>query len=723
MSNTEIEKQYASICGYILNKELSKAFPLIENFTKHCKKTENSEKFLRLKETYLLMLQYTFAGVDDPERPSVYRKMQIDLLALADDLRQEMIFENPIFLISSQKKIIENRILRNQAGISKYFETLKELPKEDNSENRKQILSDLFNFIWQTNVITDNDIEILKKNTKTEKLFLHERCLIVSALTLSLLLHFDARKFKALFEFYGNKNPEVRNRALVGLVLAFYVYDRRLHLYKEIKSRIKLLPEDTYFSENIESIILQLIKTRETVKISDKLRNEIMPEMAKFKPKLEDKLDLDRILSDNLIEDKNPDWEEIFEDAPDLLNKMSEYSQMQLEGSDVFMSAFSQLKNFPFFDRISNWFLPFYKENSDMLYAFESEDKSFDPAVFIDGLERSVYMCNSDKYSFCLNIGMMPVGQKKMITELFKIEAESMSEVNESDAKIDARLADRQIITRYIQDLYRFFKLHPVRNEIRDIFEGKLDIYNTYFFKTSVAGTKILRKAAEFLFQKEYYEDSIEAFKLIEIDEKNGAGIYEKIGFSYQRLKKFTQALDFYNKAELYGSKSQWLIKKIAFCYRKVHNFEKALQYYRKTEIEQPENLHIQANIAHCLLSLEKFDEALKYYFKVEYFDPENKLVMRPLAWCLFLTQKSDSAEKYYQKLIATDKNAFDLINYGHVLFTKNDKKSAIEKYLKAKEILGFEKLTDNIKEDSVYLKKAGVSQTDIDLLIDYLSF
>jgi tetratricopeptide (TPR) repeat protein len=93
------------------------------------------------------------------------------------------------------------------------------------------------------------------------------------------------------------------------------------------------------------------------------------------------------------------------------------------------------------------------------------------------------------------------------------------------------------------------------------------------------------------------------------------------------------------------------------------------------------------------------------------------------LAWCLFLTQKSDSAEKYYQKLIATDKNAFDLINYGHVLFTKNDKKSAIEKYLKAKEILGFEKLTDNIKEDSVYLKKAGVSQTDIDLLIDYLSF
>ena len=36
---------------------------------------------------------------------------------------------------------------------------------------------------------------------------------------------------------------------------------------------------------------------------------------------------------------------------------------MQIEGSDVFMSAFSKLKNFPFFNEFSNWFSPFYKEN------------------------------------------------------------------------------------------------------------------------------------------------------------------------------------------------------------------------------------------------------------------------------------------------------------------------------------------------------------------------
>ncbi len=722
MPTNELEIKYRSICRNIVNRNLSKAFALLKELELSVHKSEISDRINRLSETYNQMLHYTFTGINDPKQAEVYRKMQTDLLALADKLHRDILIENHSLTISAEQKLIEKQIIRNEAGIQQYTRQISEFPKNDTNNLRKQKVSDLFTLIWLSDNLSDNDIEILQKYSKSSKMLVHERCLIVSALTISTFRYFDERKIRALFDLYDTKNSEVKNRAFIGLVLVLYVYNERIHIYKNIESRMKMISETAFFSENMEHIVLQMIKTRETEKISDKLRNDIIPEIEKFKPKIEDKLNLDNILSDNLIEDKNPDWEEIFEDAPDLLNKMAEYSQMQLEGSDIFMSAFSMLKNFPFFNRISNWFLPFYADNQDIIKSIESQDSTFEPEVFFAGLERSVYMCNSDKYSFCLNIGMMPAGQRKMITELFKMEAESMDEINETDSKIDGRLHDRQIMTRYIQDLYRFFKIHPLRNEIFDIFDEKLDIYNTLFFKTTGNDSIILRKAAEMLFIKEYYTDAVDAFLLIDISEKNAAGIYEKIGFSYQKQKRFTEALEYYNKAELYGSKSQWLIKKIAFCYRKILNFEKALHYYRKTEMEQPDNLHVQANIAHCLLSLEKYDEALKYYFKVEYFDPENKLVMRPLAWCSFLTNKLDSAEKYYQKLINSENNAFDLINFGHVLLAKNNKSAAVENYIKARKILGLIKLIENIQDDTKYLTKAGISETDIDLLIDYLT-
>ena len=68
--------------------------------------------------------------------------------------------------------------------------------------------------------------------------------------------------------------------------------------------------------------------------------------MMKMKSTLEEKLDLDEILSSRGLEDENPDWETVFEDTPDLYNKIEEVSNLQMQGSDVFLSAFAMLKIF-----------------------------------------------------------------------------------------------------------------------------------------------------------------------------------------------------------------------------------------------------------------------------------------------------------------------------------------------------------------------------------------
>lgn len=59
--------------------------------------------------------------------------------------------------------------------------------------------------------------------------------------------------------------------------------------------------------------------------------------------------------SDEEKDDTNPDWADAIEKSG-LGDKLREMNELQLEGADVYMSTFSQLKSYPFFREISNWF-------------------------------------------------------------------------------------------------------------------------------------------------------------------------------------------------------------------------------------------------------------------------------------------------------------------------------------------------------------------------------
>src|SRR6056297_1969714 len=111
-----------------------------------------------------------------------------------------------------------------------------------------------------------------------------------------------------------------------------------------------------------------------------------MPELWKMRSTLEDKLNIEDLLKDKMLEDKNPEWERVFQDTPGLYDKMEEFSNLQMEGSDVFLSAFAMLKRFPFFNEINNWFLPFYKENYYFAETFSEVKEGFDSSAFLEGI-------------------------------------------------------------------------------------------------------------------------------------------------------------------------------------------------------------------------------------------------------------------------------------------------------------------------------------------------
>ena len=150
----------------------------------------------------------------------------------------------------------------------------------------------------------------------------------------------------------------VNQRAIVGIVITALFHEHRIMMYPEARAKLSLLNEDADFIKNLHTIQIQLQLSRETQKIDRKMREEIIPEMMK-----NPKLNLEGLDED--AEDHNPEWEEWI-DRSGITDKLRELGELQMSGADVYMSTFSQLKQFPFFRKISHWFYPFDPQYQDI---------------------------------------------------------------------------------------------------------------------------------------------------------------------------------------------------------------------------------------------------------------------------------------------------------------------------------------------------------------------
>ncbi|HSV76657.1 MAG TPA: tetratricopeptide repeat protein [Bacteroidales bacterium] len=728
-------QQYGFIVRCLHSHRVYDAIESLRQMIQQTHKEFLSERVDNLNETYKNLLRYTFANIQDPEREKVYNYIIRSLLELADEVKELILtagMVNNVYRVKNQmlgEKRLERADIRfflEKLTFDKdLFGLLQDEPIALHPEEpvREDALKKLFNIIWLTDRYNDAEIDLLSAACNSQKLPWHDKSLVVSALTLSLLRYFDLNKFLLLFRFAARMEEKVWERALIGLFLASLKYYDRFHLYPALEEKTLEFRNFPEIEQNIEAIVIQFTKAKETQKVLRKWEEEILPAMLKMRPKIEEKLGLDQIFKSEFGEERNPDWETVFEDVPGLLDKLQKFSEMQLEGMDVFMSAFSQLKGFPFFMEISNWFMPFYTENSAIKPALGEGEDQADLSPLFQRLESTYIICNSDKYSLCLNLMMVPEQQKSLMINMFKSEMESISDVEHGEEYLRGFSQSKGIYTQYFQDLYRFFKLHPWRQEFEDVFALETDLYESPFVKHLVSGTKTIRNIAELYFDKKFYQDALKVFLAIIGNDKTNIELFEKIAFCYEKTGNLEKAYDYYLKADLIESDRPWILKKIANCCKYLNKWEEALSNYRQLEKADPDDLSVQANIGQCLVHLERYSEALDYYFKIEVLAPENHLIRRPLAWCSFLTGKLDTAKDYLERLLeAYPENPHDLQNLGHVLWCQGKPIDALRCYCKSLSLsANFQSFQNNFKDDSKYLAQYGISQFDIDLMLDFV--
>lgn len=738
MTNKELHKRYIEICHNLTERKLKPAFDLLKELISENGLGVFYDEWRELDQTYHYMLQYTVEGIQDPERQKVYRKLIESAFELADQVNEAIRLKYASSVEYEKRRSFKDQFITDFDSFFMKFEAhylgdelqamtagkaTTDRDKQAETEKHHQQMLRLFYHFWFRDQLSVDEVQFFKRVLTSPSIEISYKSLLVTALTLSLQRYFDSEKFLLLFDAYEAKDIVVSQRAVVGLLIALYQYDARMRFYSELTGRLKILNEDAEFKRNLERVIVQLIRSKETEKLQQRIQNELLPEMIKISPNLKDKINLDSLMEEGLSDDKNPEWQDIFKDSPGLMDKMEEFSELQMEGADVFMGSFSMLKSFPFFNEIANWFIPFFADNPSLNEKLDLSDEI--TRGFVETISSAPILCNSDKYSFCLSMQNIPKESREFMLQGIQAEMNQSQEIEQDEALTDPGKKAGFISNQYIQDLYRFYKLHPRKKDFDDVFSWRFDFHNKTALGDILKEDKtILRNIGEYYFSKNHFEEVIDIFEYL-LDEGKDAELYQKIAFSYQKLGDYNKALDAYQKAELFDLNRLWNLKKIALCFRNLKQPIKALEYYHEVEKMNPDDLNNHLNIGHCLLELDRFDEALKYYFKVEYLKPGNKKVWRPIAWCSFLTGKKEQSEKYFQKLMDDEPNKHDLMNMGHVQWSLGNRKSALEYYKQSISNAGFSEseFMEVFYEDLPQLIKQGIDQDDVPIMLDQLRY
>lgn len=737
MNNKDVLVQKKSILEKLSKRQLKDAFELLLKLVVNVQDWQMSEKLSGLETNYKYMLHYQFESTDDPQREAIYNGILRSLYEITDDASDELLTIDSSNIFYERLRI---NALRSPLSLSEIENQLREIGESlslvdllDGGDNkrtqqrdwavkRERLGTELFNQVFISSRADENTEHQYRSLLRNEGVSVREKCLLVSALTINLFHRFDSRKVSVLMDACKHENAQISQRAIVGLVIVLQMYDVRWHLYPECHFQLEALAESDVFRKSVLTVVKQLIRSRETEEISRKMAEEIIPEMMKFSSLAGKKLNMQDLIGETDFAEKNPEWKKELEESG-LANKLQEYSNLQLEGADVFHSTFASLKNLPFFSEMSNWFLPFDINYSELQPL--SIDKDGLNGILQTAVLSSGHMCDSDKYSFAFSLLQIPSSQRQMMITRLGEESDQLKELQKEAEALNPKISEEVISNQYIQSLYRFFKLYSYRSNFFDIFRLRLNFYDKKSIAPLISSESDMLQIANYCFDKNFFGEALSVYvKLVErgTEESN---IWQKIGYCKQMLEDLQGALEAYLQAELLAPQNSWIIKKIAQVYRLLKDPQHSLEYYQRAAQFNPDNLSIELNIGHCYLELGEYEKALNSYFKVEVLEANSAKAWRPIAWTAFLLHKFDVARQYYQKILSSEKaNVLDYLNAGHTAFCTENKKEALELYFKAAQKAGdFDKFLELFNEDSVELVSAGADMTFFPLLFDELRY
>lgn len=729
ISATQLENISNRVHDAVEKKRVSYALEQLESMAQSAMASWMlKDEINSLKEQFGYLRRYALDNIDDPERKAMFDRLLASIDRLSKSVvRESLIADSPRLYFS----VLRYEQLQSDSSLSVLLPQLEDLAdrmamaslspnpfgisaeiKNLHSEFER-IARRAFDLVWVTYPLTVDDENSLMSFLNNERVRIELREHILSAVMLGALEYYDERRLKIMAKVYLSATPHIEIKALVALLISIWMQRDSL-TNGTLNLIMDSLRERKEWSEDIKMAFLNLVRTRDADRITRTMNEELIPQMMKLRPEVFKKIrDVDAIDDiSSLVE--NPEWDELISNSG-VTEKLKELNELQSEGGDVMLSSFSSLKSFPFFNNVSNWFLPFYLEQGEVSRILG--ESAADLGEMIDALP---VLCDSDKYSMVMSIETMPKESRRMMLEPLKMQAMNVAELRNSVLNADVQ-SRGNIANKFIQDLYRFFTLYRKKNEFNNPFASPINLASVSLFAEDLKGNDALEAVAEFYFKRKYFAEAYDAYKLLIETSDHTVSLMQKMGFCCQQLNDSQSAYEWYKKSELLSPDSNWIAKRLAQTLRVLGRYSEAIPYYERLSNEATEDVGLALSLGHCYLAEGEYKKALQAYYRAEYFDTKHQRALRPLAWCTFIEGDYEKSKKYYERVLAGNPDDNDYLNAGHLAMAMANYREAAKCYRQYLQHHNFdvEKLDNAIKADSKHLVNAGIDSIMLALVMD----
>jgi len=709
-----------------MDKRLDVAIELLEQLYVQRPTLIGHSELEAVKNDYQLMVDYMERGFTDDKRASLYLSLLQRLYRVAADLEISWRCKNVIVYVDAFR--ISDHLNTSHDFIRSVLESfvsdvamLSLLPEAERTEKAKDLydrhqvfVNRLFNTLWTSCQWSDDDCAFYTGLMLSPMVDVVDQQLLVSAVTLGAMNQFDINKFKALTTVYQQSTDErVRQRALVGWVLSVF---EGMDIFPEQDEIIRKLCENKDTIRELYTLQIQFFYSQDTEKDNEKLQRDIMPYLVEGSNITIGRLGIVEKEEDSLENILNQDAEDKrMEQMEEKVRKMME---MQKQGSDIYFGGFRQMKRFPFFNDLANWFTPFYIDHPALRTTIERIGQ---PNI-LETITNQGNFCESDKYSLAFAmesiINQIPGNIKEMMGSegAFAPMGTTLDKSNPT-----------YICRAYIQDLYRFFRLYRSSNELINPFidnHKSSFVADTFFFVyKSFIGTGLdeyKMRLALYLYKHKNMDKLVELMSTFHVEDANYNIL---MGYINLYFGKPDVAYQIFNMVLQEDTENQWALKGMARAAMDCEDYDTAEHTYSQLLRLEPDNINYAVKRCVTLLKTERYAEAREELFRLDYQYPDNMNVKRVFAWTMLLDKSLDKASQLYDLILSDAPMAEDYLNSGYCWWAKGNigqAKNSFQAWITMTKG-NKDRLLEEIRNDQKVLDLYGITEIDCLLMVNLI--
>lgn len=703
------------------DKNLGNSLRLIHGFIIQNNFPEFEGRYSEIESNYALMKDFMQKGYKDAERDKLYISLLQKSFCLYSDMLTTLKKRNNSALNHySSLSVVDKPLDAVKEKLEAFVQDTALLSLEEFDEGKQteiyrehhEFMTSLFYHIMMDKQWGRKTKEFYQDLLLSPTVDSVDVQLIVSSVMLSLLQAFDANKFLMLVYVYRySLDVKVKQRALVGWVLA--IPENEYGLFPEIKEEIDGLLQSESVRQELLELQIQMIYCTDAEKDTAEIQKEIMPNLIKG----QNLSIITEIGEDSLQDILNPaSSEQAMENLEKSYHKMQE---MQKKGSDIYFGGFSQMKRFPFFNIINNWFCPFYPEHPELKTISGIDCKNFIRNLFNNGP-----FCNSDKYSFALAmstvINQIPPSIREMMGSENVFINQDVSEEQDKAAYI------RRM---YLQDIYRFFKVSYLRTHFIDPFDMQGEHRNAFFFTNGMfkdVGLELqVKELGRFLLRKKKHDLLKRLFmQFPALDDMDSLYLQAVNALHY---KEYFKAQALYEKVLEFSPNDERALKGMAQASFYIDDFERAEKYYNLLNIMNPNDRNVALNLCVSKIRNQHVEEGVELLFKLQYENPHDLNILRALAWGEMMLRRLSDAETVYGKILEKGANVRgnDYLNAGYCKWFLGKIGEAVaffRQFVEESNVSvsdAYSLLSDSLINDIELIRHNGLSDIDVNVMID----